>query len=155
MRQSLLLKRSRGLETSTGCLASGSHCPCTPCGWSSSWLGSHLLSSFSSCPSPFCGTCGSGRSPFHCGVMMVGKQEWCLSPGNQRWEPCHPFWGWPWKSLHGCYHLHCCWACHPRLWQTSWRQAQGTLSCGYARLRKIQRPASDTSHICSWHCNVL
>ena len=155
MQQSLLLKRCGGLETSAGCLASGGHHPCTPFGWSSSWLGLHLLSSFSSRPSPSCGTCGSGRSPIHCGVVMVGKQEGYWSPGNQWWEPCRPFWGWPCKSLHSCYHLHHCWACHSRLRQTSGRQAQGTLSCGYARPRKIQRPASDTSHICSWHYNVL
>ena len=104
------------LETSAGCLASG-----TPCGWSSSWLGSCLSSSFSSHLSPSCGTCGGGTSPIHCGVVMVGKQEGCSSPGNQWREPCHPFWGWPWKSLQGCYHLHCCWVCHLRLQWTSSR----------------------------------
>ena len=155
MQQSLLLKRCGGLETSARCLASGGHHPCMPCGWSSSQPGSHPSSSFSSCPGPSCGTCDGRRSAIHCSVVMVGKQEGCWSPGNQQREPCHPFWGWPWKSLHGCYRLRCCWACHPRPQWTSWRQAQGTLSCGCARLRKIQRPASDTSHIRSWHCNVL
>ena len=104
------IEKMQGLKTSAGCLASG-----VPCGWSSSWPGSRLLSSFSSHLSPSCGTCGGGRSPVHCGVVMVGKQEGCSSPGNQWQEPCCPFWGWPWKSLHGCYCLHHCWACHLRL----------------------------------------
>ena len=89
-----------------------------------SQLGLHPSSSFSSHLSPlsFCGTCGSGRSLIHCSVMMVGKQEGCWSPGNQWWEPCHPFWGWPWKSLCGCYCLlHRCWACCLSLQRTSWR----------------------------------
>ena len=147
MRQSLLLKRSVGLETLAGCLASSCHHSCVPCGWHSSWPGSPLLSSFSSCLSPSYGTCGGGRSPICCSVVMVGKQEGHSSPGNQWWEPCLPFWEWPWRSLHGCYHLRCCWACHPRLRQTSWRWALGTPSCSYAGPRKIQRLASDTSHI--------
>ena len=115
------IEKMRGLETLAGCLAGSGHHPCEPCGWSSSWLGSHLSSSFSSSPSPSCETCGSGRSLVHCGVVMVGKQEGHLSPGNQWWEPCHPFWGWPWKSFCSCYCLHHHWACHPRLQQTSWR----------------------------------
>ena len=82
-----LLKRC-WVETSVWCLASGA-----PCGWSSSQPGSHLLSSFPSHPSPSCGTCGGRRSPVHCAVVMVGKQEGCLSPGNQWQEPCCPFWG--------------------------------------------------------------
>ena len=127
-----------------------------PCGWSSSQPGLHPLSSFSSCLSSSCGICGGRRSLIHCGMVMVGKQAGCWSPGNQRREPCHPFWGWPWKSLCSCYHLPCCcWACHPSLRRTSWRRARGTLSCGCARLRMIQRPASDTSRIHSWHCNAL
>ena len=154
MRQSLLLKRNGGLETSAGCLASGGHRPCMLCGWSSSQLGLRLLSSFSSHPSPSCGTCGGKRSPVHCGVVMVGKQEGFWSPGNQWQEPCHPFWGWPWKSLSSCYRLCRHWACRLRLRWTSWRRARCTLSCGCARLRKMQRPASDTSHIRSWHCNA-
>ena len=149
MQQSLLLKRC-GVETLAWCLASGA-----PCGWSSSWLSSHLLPSFSSCPSPSCGTCGGGMSPICCSMVMVGKQEGRSSPGNQWWEPCHPLWGWPQKNLCGCYHLCHHWACHPRLRWTSGRQAEGTLSCGCAKPRKIQRPASDTSHIHSWHCNAL
>ena len=96
----------------------------------------------------------------------------CMSP--------HPLWrddGWeaggvlmPWESAVGALPSflgvdleeppqllspRCCWACPLRLRRTSGRQAWGTLSCGYARLRKIQRPASGTSHICSWHCNAL
>ena len=110
---------------------------------------------FSSCLSPSCGTCDGGRSPIHCGMVMVERQEGCSSLGNWKQQPYHPFWGWPWKSLCSCYRLHHCWACHPRLWWTSWRQARGTPSCGYAGPRKIQRPASGTSRICSWHCNAL
>ena len=105
-----------GLATLAGCLASSA-----PCGWSSSQPSSRLLSSFSSRPSPSCGTCGSRTSPVCCSVVMVGKQEECSSPGNQRWEPCHPLWGWPWKSLRGCYCLCHCWACRPRLRRTSGR----------------------------------
>ena len=71
------IEKMQGLKTSAGCLASGA-----PCGWSSFWPGSHLLSSFSSHPSP-CGACGSRRSPICCGVVKVGKQEGCSSPGNQ------------------------------------------------------------------------
>ena len=149
MQQSLLWKRC-GVETSAWCLASGA-----PCGWSSSWPGLHLSFSFSSHLSPSCGTCGSGMSHVCYNVVMVGKQEEHSSPGNQWWELCCPFWGWSWKSPHGCYHLHHCWACHLRLWQTSGRQAQGIPSCGCAGLRKIQRPASHTSYICSWHCSAL
>ena len=108
------IEKMQGLETSAGCLASG-----VPCGWSSSQPGSHLSSSFSSHLSPSCGTCGGGISPVCCGVVMVGKQEGCLNPGNQQEEPCHPFWGWPWKSLCSCYHLCHCWACCLRLWRTS------------------------------------
>ena len=128
-----------------------------PCGWSSSWLGSHPSSSSSRLsPLSSCRTCGGGRSLVHYGVVMVGKQEGHWSLGNHQQEPCHPFWGWPWKNLHGCYHPLChCWACCPSLWWTSWRPARGTLSCGYASLRMIQRPASDTSRTHSWHCNVL
>ena len=109
------IEKMRCLKTSAGCLASG-----TPCGWSSSWPGSCLSSSFSSRLSP-CGTCGGGRSPVCCGVVIVGKQEGHSSPGNQWQQPCHPFWGWPWKSLRSCYCLHHCWACHLRLQQTSGR----------------------------------
>ena len=102
------IEKKRGLETLMGCLASGGHRPCAPFGWSSSWLGSCLSSSFSSCLSPSCGTCGGGRSPVHCSVVMVGKQEGHSNPWNWWQEPCHPFWGWPWRSLHGCYHpRHC------------------------------------------------
>ena len=155
VQQSLLLKRSMGLETSAGCLASSTHHPCAPCVWRFSRPGSHHLPSFSSRPSPSCGTCGSRRSPICCSVVMVEKQEGHLSPGNQWQELCPPFWGWPWKSPQSCYHLCHCWACHPRLQRTSWRWARGTPSCGYARLRKIQRPASNTSCIHSWHCNAL
>ena len=80
------IEKMWALNTLAGCLASG-----MPCGWSSSWLGSHLSSSFSSHPSPSCGTCGGGRSPVCCSRVMVEKQEGCLSPGNQQQEPCHPF----------------------------------------------------------------
>ena len=155
VQQSLLLKRSMGLETSAGCLASGGHRPCMPCVRHFSGLGSHCLPSFSSQLSPSCGTCGGGRPPVRCGVVMVERQTGHSSPGNWWWQPCHPFRGWPWRSPHSHYHLHHCWACHPKLQRTSWRRAQGTPSCGYARPRKIQRPALDTSCICSWHCNVL
>ena len=149
------IERSVGLETSAGCLASGGHHLWVPCVQCFSGLGSRHSPSFSSCPSPSCGTCGGGRSPIRCGVVMVEKQEGRSSPGNQRRELCHPFWGWPWKSPHGYYRPHHCWACHPRLQWTSWRQVRGTPSCGHARLRRIQRPASDTSRIHSWHCNAL
>ena len=82
------IEMMRGLETSAGCLSND-----VPCGWSSSQLGSCLSSSFSSHLSPSCGTCGSRRSSICCGMVMVGKQEGHLSPGNQQREPCHPFWG--------------------------------------------------------------
>ena len=104
MQQSLLLKRSVGLETSAGCLASGSHHPCAPCVQRLSGLGSHHLPSFSSRQSPSCGTCGDRRSPICCSVVMVERQKGCLSPGNWWRQPCCPFWGWPWKSPHSCYH---------------------------------------------------
>ena len=109
------IEKMWGLKTLARCWTSS-----MPCGWSSSQLGLCLSSSFSSCLSPSCRTCG-GRSPVCCGVVMVGKQEGCLSPGNQWREPCHPFWGRPWKSLCSGYRLHCCWACHPRLQRTSGR----------------------------------
>ena len=121
VQQSLLLKRSMGLETLAGCLATGSHHPCTPCVRHFSGPGSHHSPSFSSQPSPSCGTCGSGRSPVFCSMVMVERQKGHSSPGNWQWQPCHPFWGWPWRSPHGCYRLCHCWACHPRLRQTSWR----------------------------------
>ena len=57
--------------------SSGSHCPCTPCGWSSSWQGlcpssssSHHLMS----PSSPCGTCGGGMALLHCGVAVSARQ---------------------------------------------------------------------------------
>ena len=115
VQQSLLLKKC-GVETLAWCLANG-----VPCGWSSFWLGLHLSSSFSFCLSPSCGTCVGGRSPVCCGKVMAGRQEGHSSPGNWWQQPCCPFWGWPWKSLHDCYCLYHCWACHPRLWQTSGR----------------------------------
>ena len=149
VQQSLLLKRC-GVETSAWCLASG-----VPCGWSSFQLGLHLSSSFSSHPSPSCGTCGGGRSPIRCSEMMAGRLEGHSSPGNWQQEPCCPFWGWPWKSLHGCYRLHHCWACRLRLRWTFRRRARGAPSCGCVMPRKIRRPASDTSHIRSWHCSVI
>ena len=121
VQQSLLLKRSVGLETSAGCLASSGHHPCTPCVRCFSGLGSHHSPSFSSHPSPSCGTCGGRRSPTHWGMVMVERQEGHSSLGNWQWQPCCPFWGWPWKSLCHCYHLCHCWACHPRLCWTSWR----------------------------------
>ena len=55
---------------------SGSHHPYTPCGWSSSWQGSHPSSS-SHLRSPLspCGTCGGGMPLIHCGmVMSAGRQ---------------------------------------------------------------------------------
>ena len=110
-----LLKRSTGLETSVGCLVSSSHRPCAPGVWHFSRPGSRRSPSFSSQPSPSCGTCGSGKSPIHCGMVKAERQKGCLSPGNWQQQPCHPFWGWPWKNSHGLYHLHHCWACHLRL----------------------------------------
>ena len=121
MQQSLLLKRSMDLETLAGCLDSGGHRPCTPCVWHFSGLGSHRLPSFSSRPSPSCGTCGWQEVSHLCGVVMVERQKGHLNPGNWWQQPCHAFWGWPWRSPYGRYHLCHCWACHPRLWQTSWR----------------------------------
>ena len=70
------VEKMLGLKTSAGCLASG-----VPCGWSSSWLGLHLSSSFSSRPSHSCGTCGGRTYPVHCGMVMIGKQE-----GLKPWE---------------------------------------------------------------------
>ena len=121
MQQSLLLKRRAGLEMSAGCLASGSHRLCVPCVWHFSGLGSHHSPSFSSWPSPSCGTCGGGRSPTHCGMVRAERQKRHSSPGNWWWQPCHPFWEWPWRNSCGCYCLCHCWACHLRLQWTSWR----------------------------------
>ena len=87
------IEKMQGLETSVGCLASGSHHPGAPCGWSSSQPGSCLSSSFSSCLNPSCGTCGGRRSPVHCGVVMVGKQEGCSSPGISGRSLAILFWG--------------------------------------------------------------
>ena len=154
MQQSLLLKRSVGLETSAGCLASGSHHPCMLGVRHFSGLGSRDSPSFSSRPSPSCGTCGGGRSPIRCGMVMAERQKRHSCPGNWRRQHCHPFWGWPWKNLRGHYLLRHCWACRARLGWTSWRQVRGTPSCGCAGWRKIRRPALDTSRICSWHCNA-
>ena len=77
-----LLKRSVGLETSVGCLVSGSHCPCAPGVQHFAGLGSHCSPSFSSRLSPSCGTCGGGKSPIHCSVMKAERQKECSSPGN-------------------------------------------------------------------------
>ena len=154
MQQSLLLKRSTGLETLAGCLASGGHHLCGSCVRHFSGPGSCHSPSFSSRPSPSCGTCGGGRSPTCCSVVRAERQKGHSSPGNWRQQPCHPFSGWPWRNPCGHYHLRHCWACHPGLQRTSWRRAQGTPSCGCAGLSKIRRPASGTSHIRSWHCNV-
>ena len=119
--RAVLLKRSMGLETLVWCLASGGHHPCMPCVWHFSRLGSCHLPSFSSWPSPSCGTCGGGRSPAHCSVVMAERQKGHLSPGIWWWQPCCPFWGWPWRNPHSCYCLCHCWACHLRLRRTSWR----------------------------------
>ena len=93
VQQSLLLKRSVGLETLAGCLASSSCRPCAPCVWHFSGPGWHRLPSFSSRPKPSCGTCCSGRSPIHCGAVMAERQKGHSSPRNWWWQPCRPFWG--------------------------------------------------------------
>ena len=75
--------------------------PCMPCGWNTSWWGSHpSSSSSSSCHlrshlSP-CGTCGSGTSLIHCSVVMSVRQVGCWIPGSLQQEPWSPSWGWPW-----------------------------------------------------------
>ena len=63
---------------------SSSYCPCMPCGWSSSWQGSHPSSSSFHLRSPLspCGTCGDGTSLIHCGVVMSARQVGHLSPGS-------------------------------------------------------------------------
>ena len=116
-----LLKRSTGLEMSVGCLVSGSHCPCALGVWCFSGPGSCHSPSSSSRLSPSCGTCGSGKSLIHCGVVKAERQKGHSSPGNWWWQPCCPFWGWPWRNPHGCYRLHHCWACHPGLQWPFWR----------------------------------
>ena len=113
VQQILLLKRSMGLEILVGCLASSSHCLCAPCVRRFSGPDSHHSPSFSSCPSPSCGTCG--------GVVRAERQKGHSNSGNWQQQPCHPSLGWPWRNPHGCYCLRHCWACHPGLWQTSWR----------------------------------
>ena len=118
------IEKSAGLEMSVGCLASASHFPCMPCVQCFSGLGSHLSPSFSSRLSPFCGICGGGRSPVCCSAVMAERQKGHSSPGNWWWQPCHPFWGWPWRSPCSHYHPHHCWACCLRLRGASWRQAQ-------------------------------
>ena len=110
-----LLKRGVGLETLAGCLVSSGHHPCVLGVRCFSGPGLHHLPSFSTQPSPSCGTCGGGKSPVHCGVVKAERQKGCLSPGKWQWQPCCPFWGWPWKNPHGCYCLHHCWACCPGL----------------------------------------
>ena len=139
---------------SAGCLFSGSPHPCTPCVWCSSGSGSCLLPSFASHPSPSCGTCDGGKSPVHCSMVKAERLKGCSSPGSWWWPPCHPFWGWPWKKPCSRCCLRHCLACRPGLRWPSWRQAQGTPSCGCAGPRKRQRPASGTSHIRSWHCSA-
>ena len=67
------------------CWPNDGHCPCTPCGWSSTWWGSHPSSSFSSChltsPLSPCGTCGGGMScPLQFGIVC--EAGWALEP----WE---------------------------------------------------------------------
>ena len=137
VQQSLLLKRSMGLETSAGCLASGGHHPCVPCVRRFSRPGSHHSPSFSSRPSPSCGTCGSGRSPARCGMARAERQKGHSSPGNWWQHPCHPFLGWPWRNPRSRCRLCHCWACRLGPQQTSWRRAGGTPSCGCAGPRKI------------------
>ena len=76
-----------------GCLFSGGPHPCVPCVRHFSGLGSCLLPSFASCPSPSYGTSGGGRSPICCGMVRAERQKGCSSPGNWWWQPCCPFWG--------------------------------------------------------------
>ena len=107
------------------CRPSGGCCPCTPCGWSSSWEGLHPSSSSSHLRSPSspCGTCGGGTSLVHCGRVMSARQAGCWSPGSLQWEPWSPSsWEWPLWNCHGCHHLllHC-WACCQSLRLTSWQ----------------------------------
>ena len=86
-----LLKRSIGLETSVGCLFSGSPCPCAPCVQHFSRPGLHRSPFFTSCPSPSCGTCDGGRSPIHCSMVKAERPKGCSSPGSWQRPPCHPF----------------------------------------------------------------
>ena len=137
-----------------GCLFSGGPHPCAPCVRCFSKQGSHCLPSFASHPSPSCGTCDGGRSPIHCSMVKAERLKGRLSPGSWQRPPCHPFWGWPWRNPHGRYRLCHCLACHLGLGRPSQRRTRGTPFCGCAGLRKRQRPASGTSHICSWRCNV-
>ena len=93
MQQSLLLKRSVGLETSVGCWASGSPCPCMPGVWHFSRPGLHHSPSFSSWLSPSYGTCGGGRSLICCGMVKAERWKGHSSPGNWWQQPCHLFGG--------------------------------------------------------------
>ena len=96
------------------CWPSGGRRPCTPCGWSPSWQGSH--SSSSSCrlriPSSPCVTWGGGTSLVHCSVAISVRQARCWSPWNPWQEPCSPSsLEWPWYNRCGCHHPLRCWAC--------------------------------------------
>ena len=93
MQQSLLLKKSVGLEMLVGCLASGGHHPCALGVRHFSGPGSHQLPSFCSQLSPSCGTCCGGRSPICCCVVMAERQRGHSSPGNWWQQPCHLFGG--------------------------------------------------------------
>ena len=66
--------------------ADSGHCPCTPCGLSSSQQGScPSSSSFSShlrSPSSPYGTCGGEMPLVHCGMVMSVRQAGHWSPGS-------------------------------------------------------------------------
>ena len=135
---------------------SGSHHPCVPCGWSSSWWGSHPYSSFHLSPLSPCGTCGSRMCLVHCGHGDVWEARRALEPWGSVVGALPSFLGVALEEPPQLPSpLHCCWACCQSLWWTSWGQTQCTLSCGYAGQRMTQRPASGTSCTHSWHCSEL
>ena len=96
---------------SPGCLFSSSPCPCEPCVWCLSGLGSCHPPFSASHWYPSCGTCGGGMSPIHCGMVKAEMLKGHSSPGSWWQPPCHPFWGLPWKNPCGCCHLCHCLVC--------------------------------------------
>ena len=91
---------------SVGCLLSGGPHPCEPCVRCLFGPGSHHPPFSASHWNPFCGTCGGGMSPIHCGMVKAERLKGHLSPGSWQWPPCCPFWGWPWKKPDS--HCHLC-----------------------------------------------
>ena len=120
---------------SAGCLLSGGPHLCKPCAQHSCRPGSCRLP-FSTFPCHPSWTCGGERSPIHCGVVKSERPRGHSSPGSWQWPPCHPSWGWLWKSPHGRCCLRHSWICHPEPQRPSWRETQGTPFVGVQHRRR-------------------